>query len=250
MTAKEVKEEQTRKTIEKIRRILPEGRVLENEPMSLHTSFRIGGPAAALVTCCNEEELSEVLKLCSADEGIEHMLIGNGSNFLVSDDGYPGIMVKLGGDFGNVSIVSRDTYEDDSVLVRAGAARLLSSVSAFLADHGYLVVANDRNLTNSVEISYSASSVGSGSFDIVPVPQYAAEKTVSLYPNPAREQVSFTLESDAQVSIFDMTGRKVSETNVAAGQAQLDVNELVNGVYFVNFRFADGTTAVSKFVKF
>ena len=47
-----------------------------------------------------------------------------------------------------------------------------------------------------------------------------------------------------------MTGRKVSETNVAAGQAQLDVNELVNGVYFVNFRFADGTTAVSKFVKF
>lgn len=73
---------------------------------------------------------------------------------------------------------------------------------------------------------------------------------ISLYPNPAREQVSFTLESDAQVSIFDMTGRKVSETNVAAGQAQLDVNELVNGVYFVKFRFADGTTAVSKFVKF
>ena len=73
---------------------------------------------------------------------------------------------------------------------------------------------------------------------------------ISLYPNPAREQVSFTLESDAQVSIFDMTGRKVSETNVAAGQAQLDVKELVNGVYFVNFRFADGTTAVSKFVKF
>ena len=77
-----------------------------------------------------------------------------------------------------------------------------------------------------------------------------AAQTVGLYPNPAREQVSFTLENDAQVSIFDMTGRKVSETNVAAGQAQLDVNELVNGVYFVNFRFADGTTAVSKFVKF
>ncbi len=73
---------------------------------------------------------------------------------------------------------------------------------------------------------------------------------IGLYPNPAREQVSFTLENDAQVSIFDMTGRKVSETNVAAGQTQLDVNELVNGVYFVNFRFADGTTAVSKFVKF
>ncbi len=79
----------------------------------------------------------------------------------------------------------------------------------------------------------------------------AENKTmIGLYPNPARELVSFNLESDAQVSVFDMTGRKVSETTVAAGQAQLDVNELVNGVYFVNFRFADGTTAVSKFVKF
>jgi len=99
-------------------------------------------------------------------------------------------------------------------------------------------------------------AASSWEIDYVKVVSYGAltveenNQTISLYPNPAREQVSFTLESDAQVSIFDMTGRKVSETNVAAGQAQLDVNELVNGVYFVNFRFADGTTTVSKFVKF
>jgi len=58
------------------------------------------------------------------------------------------------------------------------------------------------------------------------------------------------LENDAQVSVYDMTGRMVSLANFAAGEAQLGVSELVNGVYFVNFRFADGTTAVSKFVKF
>ena len=73
---------------------------------------------------------------------------------------------------------------------------------------------------------------------------------VKIYPNPAREQVSFNIENDAQVSVFDMTGRKVSETNATAGQVQLGVNELENGVYFVNFRFADGTTTVSKFVKY
>jgi hypothetical protein len=73
---------------------------------------------------------------------------------------------------------------------------------------------------------------------------------VSLYPNPAREQVSFTLDSDAQINIFDVTGRMVREMNVAAGNAQLNVSELENGVYFVNFRYANGTTAVSKFVKF
>ena len=102
----------------------------------------------------------------------------------------------------------------------------------------------------------TSESASSWEIDYVKVVSFGTEaveennQTIGLYPNPAREQVSFTLESDAQVSIFDMTGRKVSETECKAGQAQLDVNELVNGVYFVNFRFADGTSAVSKFVKF
>lgn len=77
-----------------------------------------------------------------------------------------------------------------------------------------------------------------------------AVNAVNVYPNPAREQVSFNIENDAQVSVYDMTGRMVSTTDCMAGQAQINVSELVNGVYFVNFRFADGTTAVSKFVKF
>ena len=73
---------------------------------------------------------------------------------------------------------------------------------------------------------------------------------ISLYPNPANEQVSFVLEDNAEVSIFDLTGRKVSTTTCEAGQAQLNVSELVNGVYFVNVRYANGGTAVTKFVKF
>ena len=77
-----------------------------------------------------------------------------------------------------------------------------------------------------------------------------AATTVGVYPNPASAQVSFTLDSDAQVSVFDMTGRMVREMNATAGEAQLNVSELENGVYFVNFRYANGTTAVSKFVKF
>ena len=74
--------------------------------------------------------------------------------------------------------------------------------------------------------------------------------TVSLYPNPASEQVSFMLDEAAEVSVYDMTGRMISTMQCEAGQAQLNVNELVNGVYFVNVRFANGNTAVSKLVKF
>ena len=73
---------------------------------------------------------------------------------------------------------------------------------------------------------------------------------ISLYPNPAREQVNVMLENDAQVSIYDMTGRMVSTMNMTAGQAQLNVSDLENGVYFVNVRYTNGATAMSKFVKF
>jgi hypothetical protein len=76
------------------------------------------------------------------------------------------------------------------------------------------------------------------------------KSSISLYPNPASEQVSFMLDADAEVSIFDVTGRMVSVSECKAGQAQLNVSELESGVYFVNFRFANGATAVSKFVKF
>ena len=109
-----------------------------------------------------------------------------------------------------------------------------------------------------VAFVYKSSSEAASSWEIdyVKVVSYGAEaveennQTIGLYPNPAREQVSFNLESDAQVSIFDMTGRMVSTMAFEAGQAQVSVSELVNGVYFVNVRYADGTTAVSKFVKF
>ncbi len=75
-------------------------------------------------------------------------------------------------------------------------------------------------------------------------------QAVALYPNPASEQVTFTLDSDAQVSVFDMTGRMVNTMSMVAGDARLNVSELENGVYFVNVRYSNGTTAVTKFVKF
>ena len=116
--------------IKKIKEVVASDRVLEGELMSTHTSFRIGGPADALVVVNNEEELAAVLKLVTEMEA-EHLLIGNGSNFLVADEGYPGIMIKLSGDFEDIS-----QDENDRTFVTAGGARLLSSVSAYLTERG------------------------------------------------------------------------------------------------------------------
>ena len=106
---------------------------------------------------------------------------------------------------------------------------------------------------------YTSSDVAASSWEIDYVRAYTlhtegvndnVRPAINLYPNPASEQVSFMLEDNAEVSIFDMTGRMVSTTNCEAGQAQLNVSEMVNGVYFVNVRYANGGTAVTKFVKF
>ena len=123
-------QENISKAIERISGNVPEDRVLRNEPMSRHTSFRIGGPAAAFVIVNNEEELAGVLAAVTAT-GAEHMIIGNGSNLLVSDEGYPGIMIKLGGEF---ETVEADPDQPDKVT--AGAAMLMSRTSAFLTEHG------------------------------------------------------------------------------------------------------------------
>ncbi|MBE6040837.1 MAG: UDP-N-acetylmuramate dehydrogenase [Clostridiales bacterium] len=118
------------RSIDKIAGITGEDRVLRDEPMSRHTSFRIGGPAAALVLVSDERELAGVLRAVD-EEGADHMLIGNGSNLLVSDEGYPGIVIKLAGEFEDIS---QDI--EDPCRVRVGAAKLMSSTAAFLTSHG------------------------------------------------------------------------------------------------------------------
>lgn len=123
--------------LEKISSVVPEENIAAGEPMAKHTSFRIGGPAGALITVENEEELANVLGICSKEPGLEYMLVGNGSNFLVSDEGYPGIVIKLGGEFGSIETVQDGCGEGgEYALVRTGAARLLSSVSAYLTENG------------------------------------------------------------------------------------------------------------------
>ncbi len=123
-------QDKTAKAIEMISGTVPEERVLRDEPMCRHTSFRIGGPAAALVLVNDEAELPAVLGAVT-ETGADHMIIGNGSNLLVSDKGYPGIMIKLAGDFESITRDAKDPR-----VVRAGAAALMSRTAAFLTENG------------------------------------------------------------------------------------------------------------------
>ena len=107
--------------------ILGEENVKKNEPMSMHTTFRIGGVADIFATVNNEEDLIKVLTYLKA-ENIEHFIIGNGSNLLVSDSGYRGVILQLAGEFDTVYV------KDESII--AGSGALLAYIASMAQDKG------------------------------------------------------------------------------------------------------------------
>ncbi|MCL2339512.1 MAG: UDP-N-acetylmuramate dehydrogenase [Actinomycetia bacterium] len=74
------------------------GTVLLNEPMSRHTSFRIGGPAALFIECSNLNDLQTALSVIER-YGLDWTTLGKGSNLLVSDQGFGGAVLTLGREF-------------------------------------------------------------------------------------------------------------------------------------------------------
>ncbi len=80
--------------ITEIQKLIPKENIYINEPMSKHTSFKIGGPAECFIKIKTIEQLKDILKYAQK-ENIPLTIIGNGSNLLVSDDGIKGIVLKI-----------------------------------------------------------------------------------------------------------------------------------------------------------
>ena len=101
--------------------------VLTDESMSLHTTFRVGGNAAAFVLIRDEAVLKAVLDYVSSEK-LPYFLAGNGSNLLVSESGYDGIILKLAGNFEEIKV--------ECTRITAGAAASIIKTAAVAADHG------------------------------------------------------------------------------------------------------------------
>ena len=98
----------------------PAERVRFQEPMSLHTTFRAGGPARYMAMPENEEEIRLLIGQCQRF-ALPWFVVGNGSNLLVSDKGYDGLIIKLGRQYSGLSV--------DGLEVRAQAGILLSRLA-------------------------------------------------------------------------------------------------------------------------
>lgn len=97
------------------------------ESMAAHTTFRVGGPADCLVEIENTEQLLKVRKYLSLVE-IPYIVLGNGSNVLVSDEGYRGIVLQIGNRMSEILV------DGSSIRVQAGA--LLSQVAHTALENG------------------------------------------------------------------------------------------------------------------
>jgi UDP-N-acetylmuramate dehydrogenase len=103
------------------------GRLEANRPLAEFTWFRVGGPAEVLFVPADEADLAEFLAQTPA--AVPVYVIGVGSNLLVRDGGVPGVVIRLGRGFGDVTV-------EDRLRVRAGTAALDVRVAKAAADVG------------------------------------------------------------------------------------------------------------------
>ena len=104
--------------VEKIQKLVGEAKVLVNEPMASHTTFKIGGPADYFVMPETIEELAAVLKLCK-EENMPYFILGNGSNLLVGDKGLRGVVIQLYKNFDGICLEgTKITAKAGTMLIR------------------------------------------------------------------------------------------------------------------------------------
>ena len=119
-------EKNTCNIYDKVVDIVGEENVHNDEPMSRHTTFRIGGNADYFVKPGNADEVAAVIAVCR-EYNIPYFILGNGSNLLVSDDGYRGMIINIMDNMDSVTV--------DGRIITAQAGAMLVRVSVMARDN-------------------------------------------------------------------------------------------------------------------
>lgn len=176
--------------------------VTENALMSTHTYFKIGGPADLLVTPRTIEEIQSIIKEC-IDTSVPYMVIGNGTNLLVSDKGIRGVVIKIAEDFNG--------YQVSGQRMKASAGNLLSSLSkvAMANNFGGFEFASGIPGTIGGAIVMNAGAYGGEMKDVVTSVTYIDEAGQILTAT-AKE-----MEFEYRKSIVSGTSKVVLEVEMA-----------------------------------
>ncbi|MBO6133164.1 MAG: UDP-N-acetylmuramate dehydrogenase [Lachnospiraceae bacterium] len=113
--------------VDYLKTVMEEDRILLDEPMSNHTTFRVGGPADYFLKPATIGELKSLIRYLNQTDR-RYMVIGNGSNLLVGDHGYRGVVVQL------LELCNDIDVNGDTIMAGAGAK--LSEVAQIAAEEG------------------------------------------------------------------------------------------------------------------
>ena len=146
--------------LRKLTDIMGEGNVLPDELMSGHITFRVGGKASYFVEISDGKQLKPLIGLLK-NEQMPYYIIGNGSNLLVKDEGYKGVIVKIGGKYSDIKIVGEKIY------VNAGA--MLSKTAKLACEAGLLGMEHLSGIPGTIggAVAMNAGAYGSEIKDVI-----------------------------------------------------------------------------------
>lgn len=113
--------------LEKLSKIINKESIYINEPMKKHTTFRVGGPADFYITPTEISQIANIIRLCK-EEQIPYFILGNGSNLLVSDQGYRGVVIQVYKNLNQIHV--------EGCKIKAQAGVLLSQIAKKALDAG------------------------------------------------------------------------------------------------------------------
>lgn len=190
--------------------VLGSDNVMMDEPMSKHTTFRVGGPADFYLNPHSTEELKRALCICK-EENIPYFIIGNGSNLLVSDEGYRGVVIQI---YRNMS----ETEVQGETKIRAKAGALLSAVAKTALNHSLTGMEFASGIPGTIggAVVMNAGAYGGEMKDIL------EEVTVLTKEGEVKTLAASELELGYRTSIVMKEGYIVLEAvlNLEKGDAQ------------------------------
>ncbi|HEX3857321.1 MAG TPA: UDP-N-acetylmuramate dehydrogenase [Verrucomicrobiae bacterium] len=147
--------------------------IRRDEPLAKHTTLRVGGPADVYVEPADENDLASVLKFCGENE-IRFFILGRGSNLLVRDGGFRGVVICLSQSaFSKIEIVgqasSLSDRQDACLTIRCGAGAKLKNVSVEAKRNNLSGVEFLEGIPGSVggALRMNAGAMGGATFDVV-----------------------------------------------------------------------------------
>ena len=122
--------------LEKLKSFLDKDEILENEIMKKHTTFQLGGPSKIFIKPKSINKIIKVLQLCK-EYSIEYFILGNGSNLLVSDQGFDGLIINIHEEnFSNLKVMEIDKIHNKVIVGGGMLMRTLAQKMCLLSLSG------------------------------------------------------------------------------------------------------------------